>query len=170
MGGIIVVIVLILIGALIAFITIKINNLKYRAKQQVLGKVGLGNADINASLNATQEQFALSKILETYPTLTEKQLKDTLYSYTNSIINLQNNGYMSDKVLSKMQNDNLLQKMRTMNFVRINIISFIGNKLSSVTIYTDGRDEYQITLMVSIQNNGLYIEHYDSEKGMVRGF
>lgn len=166
---VVVIIGIILFFALFIFIRIKINNFTYRAKQQVLGKVGLGASNINAGINQSMENGALTKILNDYPNLTEKYIKDTIYSMVTSLVNKQNIGYFSEKVTSKMMNDNKLDLIKNMQFVRINILGYKDNLYSAVVVYTDGRDEYQITVMGKIDGN-LYIDTYDAMKGIAKGF
>lgn len=170
MIGIFVLLAIVVIVVIGIFIKIKIGNLKYRAKQQLLGQVGLSSADINANINNMQEQRALTNFLNDYPNYTEKTVKDTFYGFALSIINGQNNGYMSEKTLNKMAKDNLLSVFRTLNFVRINILGYSQNRLSAVVVFANSADEYQIIMNISIQNNLFYIDSYDSMKGMTKGF
>lgn len=164
-------VILLLFLGLFIFVMVKINNLRYRATQHIFGKVGLGASDLNRGLNNVQEKTSLPKFLMDYPFYTEVTLKDSLYQISYQILNNQNNGYMSDKVLSKMNSDKRLLQMRTMNFVRLNVIGYLnGNKLVVSSVFTDGKDEYQLILNVLVHNNLLYIESYDSVVGMVKGF
>jgi len=169
MGGVLIVVVLILLAIGGIFIKTKINNLKYRAKQQMLGTVGLSNANINANFNQMQENKALEKFLGEYPNYTEKIIKDTFYSFALNIINVQNNGYMSEKVLNKMSKDNMLNVFRTLSFTRINILGYKNDQFYVVVVFSNERDEYQITMNISMQNNLFYIDSYDSMRGMVKG-
>lgn len=152
------------------FVSIKISNAKYRVNQQILGKVGLSSSNINANMNAFQEQRALTKLFEAYPNFSEKYIKDTLYSFTLNIINKQNNGYMSNKALEQLTNDRLLDTFKSLSFVRINILGYKNNHLTAVVVFANSADEYQIMLNVVIQNNLLYIDSYNSMRGMVKGF
>lgn len=168
-GFIVIIGIIVLLGGYI-FIKIKINNLRYRAEQHVLGGMGLGSANINAAINASQEQGALTKFLAENPSFTEKSLKDTIYAYALNIINGQNNNLMSPKVLEEMAKDSRLEIMRPMTFVRINLLAYRSNKMSAIAVFTDSKDEYQLMINLSIQNGQLYIESFDSMKGMTKGF
>ena len=168
--GILLILLFVGIIALVIFVNIKINNAKYRARQHVLGSVGLGASNINQAFNEQQEQGALNRLLSEYPNFSEKYVKDTLYSFCMNIINLQNNGYFSEKVLQKMPKDKLLEKIRTMQFVRINVLGYRNNILSVIVVFTDGKDEYQIMMQVTIQNQLFYVSSYDAMRGMVKGF
>ena len=48
---------------LMIFIVIKVNGLKYRAKQGVLNKVGLGSSNINSATDSLLEKGNLKKFL-----------------------------------------------------------------------------------------------------------
>lgn len=56
-----------------------------------------------------------------------------------------------------------------MVFVRINILGYKNNRLTAVIVFANSSDEYQIMLNITIQNNVLYIDSYNSMCGMVKG-
>ena len=166
--------ILLIVGIILFFVVLIvistfINNTKYRAKQQILGQVGLSSANINAGFNRMQEEGALNRFFNDYPNYNEKIVKDTFYSFALNIINLQNNGYMSEKVLNKMTNDKILEKFRNLSFVRINILGYNNNRLSVITVFQDNRDEYQLMMNISIVNNLFYIDSYDAMRGIAKG-
>ena len=169
LGGLILLILFFLFIVGMVFVRTKINNTKYRLNQQILGKVGLSSSDMNANINAFQEQQALKKLLEAYPNFSEKYIKDTLYSFALCIINRQNNGYMSNKVLEQLTKDKLLDTFKALSFVRVNILGYKNNRLTAVIVFANSSDEYQIMLNITIQNNILYIDSYNSMRGMVKG-
>ena len=164
-----IVIIIILIG-LFLFVGFKISKLRSRATQHMLGQVGLGSADINAKMNEKQEQHFMAKLLEENPSLNEQFIKDTLYAYSQDLINCRNNALFDQKVLEKMPTDNLLVQMRTMSFVRTNVLSYRNGVFYAIAIYTDQKDEYQISMSINIVNNQLMVLTYGTNKGIMRGF
>ena len=166
---IVIIVVIILILVAVVIVKRKINNALYRGKQQVLNKVGIGNASITQSVDQGMEKIALNKLLESNPNLTEQYVKDTLYNYSIQIISRQNNPMFGEKVIKEMMDDKNLDIMRNMQFKRVNIISYINNYLTVRVIYSDGRDEYQMILNVFNNPNGLYLDSYSSNRGEVVG-
>ena len=166
---IIIIVVLLLVIGIGVFIKVKINNTVYRGKQQMLNKVGIGNASVNQSMDQGLEKIALNRLLQQNPNMTEQYVKDTLYNYSMQIISRQNNPMFSDKVITSMQHDKRLDLMIGMQFVRVNVLSYMNNFLYAVVIYTDGRDEYQISINAIINSNGLFVDNYSSKRGDVVG-
>lgn len=170
MDTIIIIIVIAVILAPIIFISIKINNFKYRVGQHVLGKVGFGAADVNAKINDIQEDQVIDNFLKVYTTYNEQMVKNTIQQISNSILNNQNNGLISNDVLDKMNTNQMLAGIRGMSFVRSNLLAFRSpDKLSALSVYTDGRDEYQIMMFLSIQNSNWFVEKIDVMRGMIKG-
>lgn len=163
------ILILIILVVLFIFISIKIDKIKYRAKQTILGRVGLSNSSINESINNVQETNALKKIALDYPNFTEEYLKNTLYTFAIDVVNGKNNGFMEDKALGKI-NSNSLQKYRTLNFVRISILGYKKNMLSCQAIFTNGRDEFNLVMMFDIKDNLLYLNSFNTMNGVVGGF
>lgn len=170
MGAAVLIILIIIFIIIMIVINIVIGNLKYRAKQHVLGKVGLSNADLYSKMNSMQEEGALTRLLKDYPNFTEQTVKDTLYTFALNIINRQNNGYMSDKVINKMNSDGKLDKFRELSFSRVNVLNYRNNQAYVIAIFANSTDEYQITMNFTINNRLFYIISYDTMHGMTKGF
>ena len=168
--GFIVFIVIALIFAGLIFICIKIENLKYRAKQQVLKNTGISSSDINAGITGSFEKKHLQKFLEDHPSFTEESIKDLLKQYTIQIFNRNSINEFSQVVYEKMQKDSKLDKMQTMEFRRTNINYYGNSKLKAIVVYTDNRDEYNVYLNCSILGNRIQLDRYQISKGEIVGF
>lgn len=166
----IIVILIIIFFVAYFIIHMKIDNLRHRANQHILGKVGLGSSDVNQKINESQERKYLQKLLNDYPYFNEKLIKDTLYGYATDITKKVSNNYFAEKVVEKMSKDQLSSSFVNMNFVRINVVYYKNPRFSVAVVYTDGRDEYQMTMYATIRENQLYIDSYDVTKGLVKGF
>lgn len=162
------VIVLLFVGFI--FVNIKINNLKYRAKQHILKDTGASSADISATINSGFEKKQLQKFLEDNNEFTEDSIKELLKTYTIKIINMEVIEEFSQTVIEKMQKDSKLQKIRNMEFRRVNINFYAKSKLNAIVVYTDNRDEYNVYLNCSILNNKVILDRYQISKGAVIGF
>lgn len=163
---------LVLLLALYIFIKIKINNFIHRGEQHLLGKVGLSGSNISAGINNLEEGAALPNFLLAHPNYTEESVKNILTQFSYDIVNKQNNGCMSELVLTKIINDNSLDMIKTMAFSRISITGYRKEQdsLLAVAIFSNGKDEQNLILYVDYQNNNLFISKYDSLKGAVLGF
>lgn len=170
MGGFLVILIVILLFAGFIFINIKINNLKYRAKQQVLKNTGLSSSDINAGITGAFEKKHLERFLVDYPNFSEETIKNLLKEYTIKIFNRNSIDEFSQDVNNKMEKDSKLEKMQTMEFRRININYYSNSKLSAVAVYTDNKDEYNVYLNCSIVAEKIQLDKYQISKGAVVGF
>ena len=168
--GFIIFIVIALIFAVFIFINIKIGNLKYRAKQQVLKNKGISSSDISAEITGNFEKKHLQKFLEEYPSFTEESIKDLLRQYTVQIFARNSINEFSQAVYEKMQKDSKLDKMQTMEFRRTNINYYENSKLNAIVVYTDNRDEYNVYLNCSVLGNRIQLDKYQILKGAVVGF
>jgi NH3-dependent NAD+ synthetase len=168
--GFIVFLVIVLIFAGFIFINIKINNLKYRAKQQILKNTGASSSDISAGITESFEKKHLQKFLEEHPNFTEESIKDLLKQYTIQIFNRNSINEFSQEVYEKMQKDSKLEKMQSMEFRRTNINYYGNSKLNAIVVYTDNRDEYNVYLTCSVLDNKIQLDKYQISKGAVVGF
>ena len=168
--GFIIFIVIALIFAGFIFINIKMENLKYRAKQQILKNTGISSSDINAEITGNFEKKYLQKFLEEHPRFTEESIKDLLRQYTIDIFDKNSINEFSQKVYEKIQKDSKLAKMKTMEFRRTNINYYGNSKLNAIVIYTDNKDEYNVYLNCSILADKIQLDKYQISKGAVIGF
>lgn len=163
---------IIIIGffALFIFINVKISNLKYRAKQQVLKNTGISSSDINAGITSNFEKKYLEKFLTEHTEFTEEKIKDLLKQYTIKLFSRNSINEFSQAVYEKMQKDSKLEKMQTMEFKRANIGYYNNEKLNAIVVYTDNKDEYEVYLYCSILGNRIQLDKYQINKGAVVGF
>ena len=152
------------------FISVKINNLKYRAKQHILKNTGISSSEINAGITNAFEEKHVKKLISEHPNFTEESLKDNLKEYTENLFNRNSISQFSQTVNEKIQKDSKLDLMQTMQFVRCNINYYANSKLSAIVTYTDNRDEYNIYLNCSIIEEQIQLERYQISKGAVVGF
>lgn len=169
MGFIILLIFLAFVVGLI-FIIIKLNDLKYRATQQILKNTGISSSDINAEFSNGLEKRHLQKFLDEHPNFTEESLKDILKQYSIQILNRNSINEFSQEVYEKMQKDSKIDKVQSMEFKRVNINSYTNETLKAIVIYTDNRDEYNMFLNCSILGNNIRLNKYQISKGEVVGF
>lgn len=168
--GFIFFLVIILFFAGLIFLNIKMSNLKYRAKQQVLRNTGISSAEINAGIDSTFEKRYLEKFLSDNPSFTEESIKELLKRYTVQIFNRDSINEFSQTVYEKMQKDSKIDKMQTMEFKRTNINYYVNSKLKAMVIYTDNKDEYNVYLDCSILGERVQLDKYQILKGTPLGF
>lgn len=162
------IIVLFIVGFI--FINIKISNLKYRAKQHILKDTGASSSDIGATITTGFEKKHLERFLEENTNFTEESIKDLLKEYTVQLINRNSIDEFSETINEKMQKDSKLEKIKNMQFRRVNIMSYGNSKLNAVVVYTDNRDEYNIYLICDVIDNKIKLDKYRISKGAVIGF
>ena len=164
------IIILILVVAVIIFINIKINNLKYRAKQQILKNTGVSSSEINETVTEGLEKIHMDKLLQDNSNFTEDYLKEQLKEYVTNLIDGNIINQFSQKVRDHILKDSKIDKLKNMEFKRVNINYYSNHKFSAIVVYTDNRDEYNINLYCSIINNQILLDRYQIAKGMVVGF
>ena len=73
----------------------------------------------------------------------------------------------SEGVCQKMQNDSKIEKLKNMQFVRVNITQYNSNtkKLVGNVVYTDNRDEYNVFLICNVMGEKIKLENYRINKG-----
>lgn len=169
MGFIVILIIFsIIVGCM--FISVKINNLKYRAGQQLLKNTGISSSDIHAGITEGLEKGYLEKFLREYPNFTETTIKDLLKQYASQILNKNSIHEFSQAVYEKMQKDSKLDKMQNMEFKRTNISYYGNSKLNAIVVFSDNRDEYELNLYCSILGDRIQLDGYRILKGAVIGF
>ncbi len=168
--GIIILIIIVLGIVGFIFVSIKINNLKYRAKQHILKNSGLSSSDISSEITSSFEKKHMQNFLAEHPNFTEESIKDLLKQYTVQIFNRNSINEFSETVSEKIQKDSKLDKMQTMEYRRTNITAYGNSKMNAVVVYTDNKDEYNIYLRCSILGDSIKLESYQISKGAVVGF
>lgn len=166
----IVLLVIALIFAGIIFVCIKVNQLKYRASQQLLKNTGISASDFNAEITGGLEKKHLQKFLQENSEFSEESIKNLLKQYAIQIFNRNSINEFSQAVYEKMQQDTKLDKMKNMEFRRANISYYKNPKLNAVVVFTDNKDEYNIYLICSILGNKIQLDDYRISKGEVVGF
>lgn len=164
------ILVIIVVIGIFIFINMKINNLKYRAKQHVLKDTGISSSDINAGITGSFEKKHLQNFLAEHTNYTETSIKELLHQYTTEIFNRNSISDFSQEVIEKMQKDSKLDKMKEMSFVRTNISYYGKSKLNAIVVYTDNKDEYNVYLVCSILGDKIQLDTYRISKGAVVGF
>lgn len=168
--GFLVFLVIVLFFAGLIFINIKINDLKYRAKQQVLRNTGISSSDINATISSGFEKGHLERLMKDYPSFTGESIKEILGKYAGHILNRDSINEFSQTVYEKMQKDSKIDKLQTMEFKRTGINYYANSKLRAVVIYTDNKDEYNVYLDCSILGERVQLDKYQIMKGEALGF
>ncbi len=162
--------ILILFFAVFIFIIVKINNFRERLREEMLRGTGASTAEIDATIGEGIEKKQIKKFLDEHPDFTEETIKNLLKEYIEKMINKDLTDEFSQSVREKLQKDSKLEKLKDMQFKRINI-SFYGNsKLSATVIYSDNRDEYIIHLGCSTSNNLIQVIRYEFNRGRAIGF
>ncbi len=157
---------------LMIFIVIKVNGLKYRAKQGVLNKVGLGSSNINSATDSLLEKGNLKKFLASHPTYTEESLKQLLKEIAMEVANRNLTHSADEKVLSKLAEDNKVTKYSNMQIVGCSLFSYVerGNLLVGKVTFSDGKDEYMMFLRFNLIGDECKLIKYQMQKGAVVGF
>lgn len=162
--------VIILFIGIFIFANMKINGLKYRAKQHILKNTGISSSDINEKITGSFEKKYLQNFLAEHTNYTETSIKELLHQYTTQIFNRNTMSDFSQEVIEKMQKDSKLDKMKEMSFVRSNISYYGKSKLNAIVVYTDNKDEYNVYLVCSILGDKIQLDTYRISKGAVVGF
>lgn len=164
--------ILIVVGifALFIFISMKIGNLKYRARQHILKGSGISSSDISAGITSSFEKKHLQNFLTEHQNFTEESIKDLLKQYTIQIFNRNSINEFSQAVYEKMQKDSKLEEMRNMEYRRTNITYYGNSKLNATVVFTDNKDEYNVYLSCSILGDRIQLDTYQIAKGAVVGF
>lgn len=163
-------IILIIVIIVVAVIGAKIENAKYRARQQILKNTGFSSSEMDNKFTEELEKRRLEKFLEEYPEYTEEKTKTILKEYAVNIINKTQKEEFSEKVNNKIIKDKKLEKLREMTYKTINIIYYKNQKLTATALYTDNKDDYKLYLYCDIVENKINVNTYQIEKGAVVGF
>ncbi|BBF43847.1 hypothetical protein lbkm_2535 [Lachnospiraceae bacterium KM106-2] len=163
-------IIVLLFVALIAFIGIKVNNLKTRAREHLLKGTPISDSNIHAGMSNMMEKKHVTKFLNEHPNYSEQSIKELLHSYAEQIMHRNTLPEFSEKVVSKMQGDKKLDKIQTMQFKRTTFIAYGANILAADVVYADRRDEYGIMLNCRVNGDQITVDKYRSDKGDALGF
>ena len=167
---VLIILVIVAIVAVFIFVNIKIRGLKERATQHILKNSGISSSDINAGITETMEKKHLQNFLNEHQNFTEQSIKDLLKNYTNQLFNKNLINEFSPEIAKKMQSDSKLDKMKNIEFRRINISNYGNSKLIAIAVYTDNRDEYNVYLTCSILGEKIQLDNYRIAKGSMVGF
>ena len=159
-----------LIFAGFIFINVKMNNLKYRAKQQILKDTGISSSNIDEGFMNSVEKKTLERFLGEHPEFTEESIKKLLEQIAMDLVNKNQRSEFCEKVCEKMQNDSKLEMMRNMEFKRININYYKNSIFTAIAVFTDNKDEQKININCSTTNNEIRVDSYQIVRGAVVGF
>lgn len=163
-------IIFILIIIFVAFISIKISDLKDRAVQHVLKDTGFSRADINKEINKGFEKKQVEHFLQEHSEYTEESLKKLFENYCSSLFNRTAINEFNASVCDKMQKDSKLDKMLNMQYIRTDILGANNKMINSLNIYSDGKDEYNVYLYCNLEENKIIVNRYLIVKGAMIGF
>lgn len=166
----IMVIILIAILGIYIFVSIKISNLKYRAKQHILKDTIVSSANINAEVQNAIGGKVEKKFLADFPNYTQESLYQLVQECAENIKKKNMTRIMSDKVKEKIEKDKKIDLINEKTYKRMIINGYGGQRLNATVIYEDNRDEYEIQLYYIIQENNLMLDEYTIVKGAVLGF
>ena len=96
--GFFVFLVIVLIFAGFIFINVKMNNLKYRAKQQILKDTGISSSNIDEGFMNSIEKKTLEKFLGEHPEFTEESIKKLLEQIAMDLVNKNQRSEFCEKV------------------------------------------------------------------------
>ena len=163
-------VILFFVGLII--LRIKLNKAKYRAKQTILGKAGLGQSNMNSVTDDVMEKGKLKKFLENHPTYTEDSIKQLIKDFAIEIVSKNLTHSADQKVVEKLSNDSKISRFSNMQIVRCSINGYnekAGLFMAKVT-FTDNRDEYLMFLGFQLSGDELTLTKYQVQKGAVVGF
>lgn len=164
------IILIIVIFAVVMFITIKVENIKKRAVETMLKDTPLSASNRSNFRSSAQESMFMKNFLDKHPEYTEESFKELIKNYVYQIINKNVIPEMEEKVITKMQNDNKLDKLLNMEFVRANLVAYVNNSLTGAVTFSDGKDEYELDICIKEEENQFKIINYGIEKGIELGF
>ena len=141
-----------------------------KSKTTNFKKYGISSSDINASINSGFEKKQLENFLAEHINYTEDSIKEILRQYATQIFNRISINEFSQEVCEKMEKDSKLDKMKTMQYVRTNILKYGNSKLNTCVVFSDTKDEYIIYLFCNIIQEKIQVENYRISKGAMLGF
>ena len=149
-----------------------INKALYRGKQQVLNKVGVGDASISNKVDDVREQGKLSKFLENHPSYTEESIKEYLKTVALEAVNKNYQHPADEKTIEKLMKDSKLDKMASMQIenASVNLYNENAKLLGGKIVFSDGRDQYWLFLRFEINGDEFKLNYCQMQKGMVEGF
>lgn len=158
------------IFAVIIFIAVKVDNIKRRAVETMLKDTPLSASNRSNFRSSAQESMFMKNFLDKHPEYTEESLKELIKNYADQIINKNVIPEMEEKVTTKMQNDNKLDKLLNMEFVRTNLVAYINDCFTGTATFSDGKDEYELNICIQEKEKQLKIVSYRIGKGIELGF
>ena len=165
------ILLLIIFVVVVAFVGVKVNNLKTRAKNHILKNTGLSDSEISATAYGALGKRYLGKIVADHPSFTEDSVKETAIGFAQDIMNKNSNPAFSDKVVEKMGRGNeKLEKMKSMEFSRVDVPMYMNNMFSALVIYNDKKDEYMINMQCKFNGEEIKVNSFDVSKGSSIGF
>ena len=161
---------IILFFAILIFIAVKVDNIKRRAVETMLKDTPLSASNRSNFRSSAQESMFMKNFLDKHPEYTEESLKELIKNYADQIINKNVIPEMEEKVTTKMQNDNKLDKLLNMEFVRTNLVAYINDCFTGTATFSDGKDEYELNICIQEKEKQLKIVSYRIGKGIELGF
>lgn len=158
------------IFAVIIFIAVKVDNIKRRAVETMLKDTPLSASNRSNFRSSAQESMFMKNFLDKHPEYTEESLKELIKNYADQIINKNVIPEMEEKVTTKMQNDNKLDKLLNMEFVRTNLVAYINDCFTGTATFSDGKDEYELNICIQEKEKQFKIVSYRIGKGIELGF
>ena len=169
MAFLIIVGIIIFIGIFI-FVNIKIGELHGRAREQILKGSGFSTTELSEKIYGEYEKKHIQQISADYPNYTEDNFKNILKEYSMKLVNKEQRNEFSQTVNEKMQNDSKLEKLKEMEFKRINITKYKNPDFNAIAVFSDSKDEYNMYLIGKIENNYIALDNYRIQKGQMEGF
>lgn len=167
--AILLVVIVVIIVAVIVVISTKINNTVFRGKQQVLGSVGLGSADMMGAMGGEAEKKHIAAFLAEHPDMDEQQLKSKIRDIAEKAIHQNFDENFSDMAKKQIAKDKLREKIISADFARISVLYYKDSELRVYTVYADRRDEYEVFLVIKEINGKFMLDRYSSSIGAVKG-
>ena len=169
MIGAVIFIVIIGVGLFLKF---KLNNARYRAKQTVLNKVGLGQSNVVAATDNAMEKGKMKRFLENHPQYTEDSIKQVIKDFAMEVVNGNLTHSADEKVIEKLANDSKIRKYAGMQIVGCTLYGYnekAGLFVGKVTL-SDNKDEYMLFLRFQLEGDELRLTKYQIQTGAVVGF
>ena len=170
--NILIIVVLVIIGAVIAGVSIGIGKLKNRLSNQIRGKVGLDDSNIYGTVfEGSANALAIKKMLSAHPEYTEETIKQEAVNVVNGICNNTIPG-QADKCQEKIRSSKYFAKLQSCSLRRVNLISYNDKKqvFTATVTYADKKDDYWFNISVGFTPQGLVLQYATFEKGHANGF
>lgn len=160
------IVIIFIILTILSIGVVLLITLKKNKQKEVPNQINYnfqGAAYNNILMYKARHEKSIGVILGKYSKFTADSLLKNINEITIRLINGQNNGYISQAAFQKTAIDGILNMMKTMNMVDVNIINYDAGYMSVAVIFeNNSKDLYQLLMKMNVQNGLLYLDSYNA--------